>query len=83
MNPDSLRTLGVPPNAWKVDAKIADITRSQLEPKIVTLETETKTLCVDLAKAAMLVRGHGNAVSLPQNNIVGNASNYERYISHC
>ncbi len=23
MNPDTLRTLGVPPNAWKVDAKIA------------------------------------------------------------
>ena len=55
MNPDSLRILGVPPNAWKVDAKIADITRSQLEPEIVTLETETKTLRVDLAKAAMLV----------------------------
>ncbi|WP_445300752.1 cysteine hydrolase family protein [Microcoleus sp. B5-C4] len=55
MNPDSLRTLGVPPNAWKVDAKIADITRSPIAPQPVTLETETKTLRLDLAKAAMLV----------------------------
>ncbi|WP_293337786.1 cysteine hydrolase family protein [Microcoleus sp. CAWBG58] len=55
MNPDSLRTLGVAPNAWKVDAKIADITRSPIAPQPVTLETETKTLRLDLAKAAMLV----------------------------
>ncbi|MEG3974120.1 cysteine hydrolase family protein [Microcoleus sp. herbarium8] len=55
MNPDSLRTLGVPPNAWKVDEKIADITRSPIAPQPVTLETETKTLRLDLAKAAMLV----------------------------
>ncbi|MCC3466253.1 MAG: isochorismatase, partial [Microcoleus sp. PH2017_06_SFM_O_A] len=44
MNPDLLRTLGVAPNAWKVDAKIADITRSPIAPQPVTLETETKTL---------------------------------------
>src|ERR671933_46247 len=55
MNSDSLRTLGVPPNAWKVDAKIADITRAPIAPQPVTLETETKTLRLDLAKAAMLV----------------------------
>jgi hypothetical protein len=55
MNSDTLRTLGVPPNAWKVDAKIADITRSPIAPQPVTLETETKTLRLDLAKAAMLV----------------------------
>ena len=55
MNSDTLRTLGVPPNAWKVDAKIADITRSPIAPQLVTLETETKTLRLDLAKAAMLV----------------------------
>ncbi|MBD0342114.1 MAG: cysteine hydrolase family protein [Microcoleus sp. Co-bin12] len=47
--------MGVPPNAWKVDAKIADITRSPIAPQPVTLETETKTLRLDLAKAAMLV----------------------------
>lgn len=55
MNSDTLRTLGVAPNAWKVDAKIADITRSPIAPQPVTLETETKTLRLDLAKAAMLV----------------------------
>ncbi|HEY9872621.1 MAG TPA: cysteine hydrolase family protein [Candidatus Obscuribacterales bacterium] len=51
----SLRTLGVPPNAWEVDESIADITRPPLEPRIVTLTTETKTLRLDLAKVAMLV----------------------------
>ena len=55
MNSDTLRTLGVPPNAWKVDATIADITRSPIAPQPVTIETETKTLRLDLAKAAMLV----------------------------
>lgn len=51
----SLRTLGVPPNAWAVDATIADITRPPLPSKCVTLATETKTLRLDLAKAAILV----------------------------
>jgi len=51
----SLRTLGEPPNAWAVDADIADITRPPLEPRIISLVTETKTLQIDLAKAAMLV----------------------------
>ncbi|WP_449420854.1 cysteine hydrolase family protein [Phormidium nigroviride] len=55
MNLSSLRTLGIPPNAWAVDAKIADITRPPLPPQPVTLETETKTLRLDLAKAAILV----------------------------
>ncbi|MEW5856924.1 MAG: cysteine hydrolase family protein [Cyanobacteriota bacterium] len=50
-----LRTLGVPPNAWAVDAEIADITRPPLKPHLVTLATETKTLRLDLAKAAILV----------------------------
>ena len=50
-----LRTLGVPPNAWSVDAEFADITRPPLEPQIVTLATATKTLRLDLAKAAVLV----------------------------
>ncbi|MBW4577276.1 MAG: cysteine hydrolase family protein [Aphanothece sp. CMT-3BRIN-NPC111] len=51
----SLRTLGVPPNAWAVDAEIADITRPPLESRLVTLATETKNLRLDLAKAAILV----------------------------
>lgn len=51
----SLRTLGVAPNAWAVDAETADITRPPLPPQVVTLKTETKTLRLDLAKAAILV----------------------------
>lgn len=55
MNLSSLRSLGIAPNAWAVDAKIADITRPPLPPQPVTLETDTKTLRLDLAKAAILV----------------------------
>jgi nicotinamidase-related amidase len=50
-----LRTLGVPPNAWTVDAEIANLTRPPLTPKLITLPTETKKLHLDLAKAAILV----------------------------
>lgn len=50
-----LRTLGVPPNAWTVDAEVADLTRPPLTPKLITLPTETKKLHLDLAKAAILV----------------------------
>jgi nicotinamidase-related amidase len=51
----NLRTLGVAPNAWAVNAEIADITRPPLEPKPIALATETKTLRLDLAKTAILV----------------------------
>lgn len=50
-----LRTLGVPPNAWLVNAAIADITRPPLPPRIITLTTTTKMLRLDLAKAAFLI----------------------------
>ncbi|HEY9833617.1 MAG TPA: isochorismatase family cysteine hydrolase [Stenomitos sp.] len=50
-----LRTLGVLPNAWAVNEAIADITRPSLPPVFITLTTETKTLRIDLAKAAILV----------------------------
>jgi len=50
-----LRTLGVPPNAWSVNHAIADLTRPPLTPHPITLPTETKTLHLDLAKAAILV----------------------------
>lgn len=50
-----LRTLGVPPNAWAVNEAIADLTRPPLPPQPITLSTETKTLYLDLAKAAILV----------------------------
>ncbi|MGC8713870.1 MAG: hypothetical protein ACP5RH_15890 [Leptodesmis sp.] len=49
----SLRILGTLPNAWRVDATIADITRPPLEPRPITIPTETKTLRLDLAKAAI------------------------------
>lgn len=51
----SLRTLGTPPNAWAVNAEIADITRSPLTPQLINLPTETKKLRLDLAKSAILV----------------------------
>lgn len=55
MTDSPLRTLGVPPNAWFVDAEIADITRPALPSHLITVPTETKTLRLDLAKAAILV----------------------------
>lgn len=50
-----LRNLGTPPNAWAVNESMADITRPPLPSQIITLATETKTLRLDLAKAAILV----------------------------
>jgi nicotinamidase-related amidase len=50
-----LRTLGVAPNAWSVDAITADITRPPLPPRPITLATDTKTLRLDLAKAAIAI----------------------------
>ncbi|MEM7771662.1 MAG: isochorismatase family cysteine hydrolase [Cyanobacteria bacterium P01_E01_bin.6] len=47
--------LGTPPNAWYVDAAIADITRPPLPPCVIEVPTETKRLVVDLAKAAVIV----------------------------
>jgi nicotinamidase-related amidase len=52
---DSLRTLGVPPNAWVVDATIADLTRPPLPAQSINLPTASKTLRLDLAKSALLV----------------------------
>ncbi len=51
----SLKTLGVPPTAWYVDAETADITRPELPARPITLQTDTKTLRLDLAKTALLV----------------------------
>jgi len=50
-----LQTLGVPPNAWQVNDAIADLTRPPLKPHPITLQTETKTLRLDVAKTAFLV----------------------------
>jgi nicotinamidase-related amidase len=51
----SLRMLGVSPNAWAVSHALADITRPPKPPQPLILQTETKTLRIDLAKAAILV----------------------------
>jgi len=50
-----MRSLGTPPNAWFVDAHNADLTRPPLPSRPISLKADTKTLRVDLAKAAMLV----------------------------
>lgn len=50
-----LYTLGVPPNAWSVNPEFADITRPPLPPQPITLATASKTLQLDLVKAAILV----------------------------
>jgi nicotinamidase-related amidase len=51
----SLRSLGVSPNTWSVDAEMADLTRPSVPPRPMMLSTDTKTLRLDLAKAAMVV----------------------------
>jgi nicotinamidase-related amidase len=50
-----LKTLGIPPNAWAVNAEMADLTRPPLDPRPILLPTSSKTLRLDLAKAALLV----------------------------
>ena len=50
-----LRILGVKPNIWSVNESIADITRTAQTPQTAILTTETKTLKLDLAKAAIIV----------------------------
>ncbi|MEO1131270.1 MAG: isochorismatase family cysteine hydrolase [Cyanobacteria bacterium J06639_1] len=52
---DRLTPLGVPPTAWYVDETTADISRSEQPSRIVTLQTETKQLRLDLAKTAIVV----------------------------
>ena len=54
MNP-ALRTLGVPPNAWSVNAESADISRPPLPQRLLEFSTDTKALTVDLAKTACVV----------------------------
>jgi nicotinamidase-related amidase len=52
---DSLYPLGVPPNAWYVNETMADLTRSPIAPQIITLETATKNLRLDLNKSALII----------------------------
>ena len=50
-----LHKLGVAPNAWGVNEDLADLTRPPLDVRAIALPTQTKTLRLDLAKAAILV----------------------------
>ena len=52
---EPLETLGTHPNAWLVDENTADITRAPLPQRAIALPTATKTLKLDLSKAALLV----------------------------
>lgn len=49
------RTLGIPPNAWLVNAEAADITRAPLPQQVISFATETKQVQADLNKMACLV----------------------------
>ncbi len=61
-----LHSLGIPPNAWGVDAEVADISRPPLPSQPIILSTHTKTLRLDLAKAALLVIDMQNDFCHPQ-----------------
>lgn len=52
---ESLYPIGVPPNVWYVNETTADLTRSQISSQIITLETTTKTLQLDLNKSAFII----------------------------
>ncbi|WP_072619997.1 cysteine hydrolase family protein [Spirulina major] len=68
---DSLKTLGTPPNAWRVDADIADLRREPLPPQIITVPTHSKTLRLDLAKTALLVIDMQNDFCHPDGWLAG------------
>ena len=55
MASSDLRSLGVSPNVWYVDEATADLSRSPLPSRLITLATDTKKLTLDLAKTACLV----------------------------
>jgi nicotinamidase-related amidase len=52
---ESLYPIGIPPNAWYVNDSIADLTRPTIPAQIITLETTTKTLRLDLNKSALII----------------------------
>lgn len=54
MNPN-LYPLGIAPNAWAVNAELADITRPPQPSLPIILATETKKLRLDLTKSALVV----------------------------
>jgi nicotinamidase-related amidase len=66
-----LNSLGQGPNAWWVNDRVADISRHPLEPRLVILETETKTLRLDLNKVACLVVDMQNDFCHPEGWLAG------------
>lgn len=50
-----LYALGVAPNAWAVNAELADITRPPEPSRTIILATETKNLRLDITKSALIV----------------------------
>lgn len=50
-----LQSLGIPPNAWRVDEAVADLSRPSAPVRPATFTTDTKKLTIDLAKTACLV----------------------------
>ncbi|HIK44576.1 MAG TPA: isochorismatase family protein [Leptolyngbyaceae cyanobacterium M65_K2018_010] len=66
MDDSTLHPLGIPPNAWRVNARLADISRPPLPAQLIHLATETKTLQLDVAKAACLVVDMQNDFCHPQ-----------------
>ncbi len=67
----SLRKLGIPPNAWTVSTEFADITRPPIDPHPITLNTHTKTVRLDLAKAAILIVDMQNDFCHPDGWLAG------------
>ncbi|NER79126.1 MAG: isochorismatase family protein [Leptolyngbya sp. SIO1D8] len=55
MASSDLHSLGIPPNAWRVNENIADLTRPPLPTRPATFTTETKKLTLDLNQTACLV----------------------------
>ncbi len=51
----ALRTLGISPNAWSVNAERADISRPPSPQRLIHFAADTKALTVDLAKTACIV----------------------------
>lgn len=49
------RSLGIPPNAWRVSETMADLSRPPLPPRTISLKSDTKQLTLDLNKTACLV----------------------------
>ncbi len=67
----TLHTLGIPPNAWAVDAQVADITRPPVSPRPVTVQTQTKRVRLDLAKTAILIVDMQNDFCHPDGWLAG------------